>query len=419
MGEAAGSHSIYNMRIGDKVRFLSETGGGKVAGFQGKNIVLVEDEDGFQIPMPVNEVVVAEVDDYSMARTVKRDKQGNKVEPEDSFTRPGTRSVSAMLRDGQDEEVDMTVEDTIDDDLEVTFRLPARERVGGEELSAYIAFVPSGDVQAAEPVFSAYFVNDCNYYLHYVYATQREEEWTVESDGEVEPNTQVLIGKLHREDIQALSKVSVQLTAYKRDRPYKLKPAVDVTLRIDPVRFFKANAFRTNPYFDTPALLYPVVENDRVEQAHAIDVEVLRAAMYKDSVPVGSHADDITTRQRDQLVRRYGADQRKGGHTAPAVGRERALDDAVVVDLHADQLLDTTQGMSAGEILEYQLGVMRRTLDAYKGHRGQKIVFIHGKGEGVLRRAVIRELNYKYKSYTYQDASFQEYGYGATMVEIR
>ncbi len=46
-------------------------------------------------------------------------------------------------------------------------------------------------------------------------------------------------------------------------------------------------------------------------------------------------------------------------------------------------------------------------------------MFIHGKGEGVLRRAIINELTYKYKSYTYQDASFQEYGYGATMVTIR
>ena len=45
------------MKKGDKVRFLSEVGGGKVTGFQGKNIVLVEDEDGFEIPMPINEVV--------------------------------------------------------------------------------------------------------------------------------------------------------------------------------------------------------------------------------------------------------------------------------------------------------------------------------------------------------------------------
>ena len=58
------------MKKGDKVRFLSEVGGGKVAGFQGKNIVLVEDEDGFEIPMPINEVVVVEQDDYAMGKMI-------------------------------------------------------------------------------------------------------------------------------------------------------------------------------------------------------------------------------------------------------------------------------------------------------------------------------------------------------------
>ena len=50
--------------------------------------------------------------------------------------------------------------------------------------------------------------------------------------------------------------------------------------------------------------------------------------------------------------------------------------------------------------------------------KGMKIIFIHGKGDGVLRNAVVHELRYRYKSYTYQDASFQEYGYGATQVTI-
>ena len=43
------------MKIGDKVRFLSEVGGGIVTGFQGKDFVLVEDADGFDIPMPIRE----------------------------------------------------------------------------------------------------------------------------------------------------------------------------------------------------------------------------------------------------------------------------------------------------------------------------------------------------------------------------
>lgn len=56
------------MKIGDKVRFLSETGGGKIIGFQKNNIVLVEDEDGFQIPFPKNEVVVISSEDYSLTK---------------------------------------------------------------------------------------------------------------------------------------------------------------------------------------------------------------------------------------------------------------------------------------------------------------------------------------------------------------
>ena len=56
------------MKIGDKVRFLSEVGGGIVSGFQGKDIVLVQDEDGFDIPMPMREVVVIETDDYNIKR---------------------------------------------------------------------------------------------------------------------------------------------------------------------------------------------------------------------------------------------------------------------------------------------------------------------------------------------------------------
>ena len=48
------------MKIGDKVRFLNDVGGGKITGFRQGGIVLVEDEDGFAVPMPQNEVVVIE-----------------------------------------------------------------------------------------------------------------------------------------------------------------------------------------------------------------------------------------------------------------------------------------------------------------------------------------------------------------------
>ena len=56
------------MNIGDKVRFLFETGGGIVKGFQGKDIVLVEDENGFSIPMLIRECVAIDTNEYNFEK---------------------------------------------------------------------------------------------------------------------------------------------------------------------------------------------------------------------------------------------------------------------------------------------------------------------------------------------------------------
>ncbi|MFA6832387.1 MAG: DUF2027 domain-containing protein, partial [Bacteroidaceae bacterium] len=48
------------MQIGDTVRFLNDVGGGTVTHFQGKNMVLVEDQDGFDVPVMIKECVVIE-----------------------------------------------------------------------------------------------------------------------------------------------------------------------------------------------------------------------------------------------------------------------------------------------------------------------------------------------------------------------
>ena len=83
------------------------------------------------------------------------------------------------------------------------------------------------------------------------------------------------------------------------------------------------------------------------------------------------------------------------------------------------QLLVNRLLMSTADILNYQIDTFRRIMDQNLRNKGMKIVFIHGKGEGVLRQALNKELNYRYKTHDVQDASFREYGYGATQVTIR
>lgn len=93
-------------------------------------------------------------------------------------------------------------------------------------------------------------------------------------------------------------------------------------------------------------------------------------------------------------------------------------DEVVEIDLHAHALLDSTDGLSATEIKDYQMNVFRETMELYRRDKGRRIVFIHGNGDGVLRKAILTELKYTYKNCRHQDASFQQYGFGATMVTI-
>ena len=69
----------------------------------------------------------------------------------------------------------------------------------------------------------------------------------------------------------------------------------------------------------------------------------------------------------------------------------------VEIDLHAHELLDTTAGMSNSEILNYQLDVFPQDIGRIQEQEGTEIVFIHGKGDGVLRKSILQELKYKYK----------------------
>lgn len=377
------------MKIGDHVKFLNEIGGGKVAGFRGKDIVLVEDEDGFQIPVSVHDVVVEAGTDYDMGRMVaaKIDAQQEAQKRHAEGLASNGKSIKAKL-------ADVTDDDTPESDPsqgEITFRQPVEERRGGNRLSAYLAFVPVDIKEVTHTRFEAYFVNDSNYYLHYNWLVAEGNAWHLRAGGEVEPNTKLYLEEFELDQVGQLGHVAVQMLAYKREKPFLLKPAIDVQFRIDATKFYKLHTFQENDFFERPALLFTLVENDEVARLLVVDSKRMKEQMYNKQEPV---------------VRNERKAQRKKD------------DGTLVVDLHADELLETTTGMNAADILHYQIDYFKKVMDAHKKQKGQKVVFIHGKGEGVLRQALLHELRYRYKTCRWQDASFQEYGYGATLVTI-
>lgn len=359
-----------NMKIGDKVRFLSEVGGGRVTGFQGKDIVLVEDEDGFDIPMPIRECVVIETDDYniptpaSKAAAQKKKEAGHPVQTEAKIEKPELS----------------------------TYRQP--ETRTGNRLNVFLAFVPVDIKAVSTTPFEAYLVNDSNYYLYYTYLSAEGNAWTMRSHGVVEPNMKFLLEEFEKSELNDRGRVCVQFIAFKDKTAFVLKPAISMELRIDVVKFYKLHTFQPSDFFETPALLYDLVRDDQpVRQVFVSAEDLQEALMKKKSVDTPASP-------------------------AKPKPEKKGKNDIVEVDLHIDALLDDTRGMSNAEMLQYQLGKFREVMEQYKNKREQRIVFIHGKGEGVLRKAVLDELKRKYPSCKAQDASFQEYGFGATLVTI-
>ncbi|MGN0087075.1 MAG: DUF2027 domain-containing protein [Alloprevotella sp.] len=357
------------MKIGDKVRFLNAVGGGVVSGFPGKGLVNVTDEDGFDIPVLESECVVIDTDDYNIAKV-------------NTGVLPGRKPAAAV----QEAEPDPA-------DRPLTFRPRPLERKGGDKLEWSLGFVPQDIRGLSDTRFDLYFINDSNYNVHFALSTDGASGTELLHAETVEANSKLCLQDLTRPDLPRFERLRLQAICWKPERPYLPKSPVDTAFRVDATKFYKLHTFAQTPFFDVPAYLVPLIREDKVVEGVYADAASIRKALL-------------------------------GEKAGPADGHKAAQKQAkgaaglLEVDLHADSLLDTTAGMDSKAILDYQMQTFRRVMDENRRHTGRRIVFIHGKGDGVLRRALLDELRHSYKSCRSQDASFREYGYGATMVVI-
>ena len=362
---------MKSMKVGDKVRFIYECGGGVVTGFRGKDVVLVEDKDGFEIPMQVRECVVVDTNEYNFQKKSAPHKE--EPSPKRNVPQPAKPET--------------------DDDFEPVVTYRPTERPEGEKLNVVLAYLPMDEKSLNNSRFEAYIINDSNYSIYFTYLTASGRSWTARCNGLLEPNSKMFMEEFGREELNDMERVCVQLLPFKENKPFALKPAMTVEKRIDTVKFYKLHLFGKNPFFDEGALIYDIVVDDKPAKEVFADAEEIKNII---------------------LENKKGDAPKKPQQAKLAKGSE-----ILEVDLHAEELLETTAGMNAFDILSYQLDVVCKTLDENIKYKNKKIVFIHGKGDGVLRSRIAQELRRKYPRCISQDASFQKYGFGATMVIIK
>lgn len=371
------------LKIGDTVRYLNSTGGGRVVRIEGR--IAYVDEDGFETPTLMSEcVVVASGDSFYKKET---------PEALARFTAPAEAPKRAPQMTSAPQVA--TAQPTPANDI-----APVEETPEGEKLDVVLGFEPSDIKRLSESTFDAYLVNDSNYYLYATVATRGAdaEQWTLRYGGIIEPAMQEFLFELVREDLPHVDRVAVQLMPFKKDKSYTLKQPIAFEQRLDATKFARLHCFDANPYFDNKVLAVDIVKDDEVQgRRPEIDAETMRRAMLEKS--------------RD--------DRHKARPVKVSKPAAKSVNNTLEVDLHASELLDSTAGLSKADILNYQIDTFRRIMDENLRNAGRTIIFIHGKGEGVLRAALMKELTHRYKGHDVSDASFREYGFGATKVVIR
>jgi len=345
---------MMKVKIGDKVKFLNEVGGGIVKKIIDKEMIEVETDDGFELPILMSEVLVM----HEEQETTKE------KEPEEEST-----------------ETNLNYEVSFDKD--------------SDEVACYFAFIHQNQEKKEASKLDIYLINDSNFYFSYNILIPIEKRYESVYRGVIEPNIKILLGEIEPENFAGSTRYYVQGYFFRHFR-HEIKPFVDNELKFSAKKFYQVGSFQENDFFDEDALIYPIIEENKMENSlNNMSKEELSKVIKEKEQKRSSKPKSLHYKEKQQML------------------------DKRIIDLHIHELIDDETGLSASDMLQIQMQHFNNEMEKALHEGVKKIVFIHGVGNGRLKMDVRKELDRKYKKYQYQDASFKEYGWGATMVMIK
>jgi hypothetical protein len=354
-------------KVGDKVKFLNERGGGIVSKIVSPGMVNVTIEDGFEIPVMISELIKIEIE-----------------APVDS--------PKHMFR--EDYQVDIPQPETpIYEEDERNIKLSFNKSKGSVDEGIYLAFVPHDQKWLITGMIDIYLVNHTEFDILYsVYLEKENGGFSGFDYGSVNPSSMVLLETTEREKIGKWEKGVIQVLFHTDESHEVISPGTsDFKLKLP--RFYVESSYNESSIISGKALLLSLMQQSAFKVQKKSD-----AREKEDGEPPVEKAKEI--------------------EPVNIIDKHKTSPREAVVDLHIYELVENEAELEPKEILNIQINYFVRCLENAIANKLSKVTFIHGVGTGVLKTA-LKEILKDYNNTEYRDASMKQFGYGAMEVLIR
>lgn len=348
-------------KVGQKVSFLNEARNGIVKKILNDKMVSVEIDDGFELPVMEHELVSAEPYLASdIAASAKAPVAAPVVEEEDN--------------DFPDREV-----------LNLSVKTSLRKGL-------YLAYVPVNPEKPLQDGMYATMINYTPYDIIFTYAVKRDQKFVHYAYERATCNSRVVLEYIEASEIQDWSSIKFQILYYKEDSADAIDPQLSIC-NINPIKFYRDETYKEEPLIGTTAIILPLGDSGEDVADEPVLTEKPKG------LKVVGHINDIINKD--------------------AFPEKHLVSKGIAeVDLHIDELVDSIEGLSNVQMLSTQVDYFRKMLESAIQNHLQRIIFIHGVGNGKLKAEVRKILAEEYPSYEIYDASMAKYGVGATEVKI-
>ena len=260
-------------------------------------------------------------------------------------------------------------------------KISSKEMEHNEEI--YFAISKSTDGESE--VLNAYLINVSSYNVMFHLSFESADRLTSWVYDDLKTDEKIFLGTLPEFNADGFLQIVYQFIFYQKEcfRPVEPLKGV-VSLSINKIK--SVESFRKNDFFDEKALLLPLIDKYEV----------------------------VTNTEEFKIKNDFQPDNKSG----KKLKRQKTESGIEEVDLHAEQIVENVESYDSSEILEMQLARFEMALESAIRNKQKRIIFIHGTGAGRLKHKIRKLLDEKYFRLKYQDASFREYGYGATLVLI-